>query len=179
MALDWNILNGIQELLKSDFMDTLLPMVTSLGNAGIIWIIIGLCMTISKKYRKTGIFVLVGMLMGLIIGNGLVKNLVARPRPCWLNPDFKLLIENPTDYSFPSGHTQSSFIAATIITMKHRKLGWVVIPLAVLIAFSRLYLYVHFPSDVLGGAVMGILIALGTVVIGETINRRIKMQNKY
>lgn len=179
MALDWSILNVIQELFKSDFMNTVMPMITSLGNAGIIWIIIGLCMTISKKYRKTGIFVLVGLLMGLIIGNGLVKNLVARPRPCWLNPDFRLLIECPTDYSFPSGHTQASFISATIITLKHRKMGLIVIPLAVLIGFSRLYLYVHFPSDVLGGAIMGILIALGTVVIGETINRRIKMQNKY
>lgn len=175
MTLDWTILNRIQDIFQCDFMDFIMPKITSLGNAGFIWIAIAICMLLSKKYRKTGLFVLVGMLMGLIIGNGLVKNLVARPRPCWINSEFPLLIPCPTDFSFPSGHTQSSVIAATIITMKHRKLGWVVIPLAVLIAFSRLYLYVHFPTDVLGGAVMGIIIGAGTVIIGETIGKRMKV----
>ncbi|MFQ9514831.1 MAG: phosphatase PAP2 family protein [Eubacterium sp.] len=178
MVLDWMILNGIQEIFKCDFMDVIMPQITKLGNAGIIWIAIGLCMLISKKYRRQGFMVLIGLLMGLIIGNGLVKNLVARQRPCWINSDFLLLIPNPKDFSFPSGHTQASVIAATILTMYNRKWGIVVIPLAALIAFSRLYLYVHFPSDVLGGAIMGLIIGVGTFIIGETILRRIELQKK-
>lgn len=178
MNFDWNVLNGIQEILKCDLLDKLMPVVTSLGNAGILWIVIGLVMTISKKHRKTGILVLAGLLMGLIVGNGLVKNLVARPRPCWINEDFNLLIGMPKDFSFPSGHTQASFIAATVITIKNKKMGWILFPIATLIAFSRLYLYVHFPTDVIGGAIMGLIIGTLTVIIGEKIIVRISQDKK-
>lgn len=174
MAIDWAILNWIQNIFGSTFMDFLMPKITALGNAGIIWIIIGVCLLITKKYRKIGIFVLVGLLMGLIIGNGIVKNVVARPRPCWINTDFPLLISCPTDFSFPSGHTQSSMIAATILTMGNKKFGYVAIPLAVLIAFSRLYLYVHFPTDILGGAIMGITIGALTFIVGNKLTQKIK-----
>ena len=94
----------------------------------------------------------------MLVGNVCLKNLIARPRPCWLDSSVRLLIANPTDYSFPSGHTLSSTIAATILTKTDRRFGYVAIPLAVLIALSRLYLYVHFPSDVLAAAVLGVLI---------------------
>lgn len=129
-----------------------MPRITVLGNAGIIWIIIGVAMLISKKYRKYGVLVLAGLLIGLIIGNGIVKNVVQRARPCWIDTNFKMLIAIPKDYSFPSGHTQASCIATTIITLTNKKFGWVVIPLTILIAFSRMYLYVHFPTDILGGS---------------------------
>lgn len=178
MAIDWMILDKIQSMLSSGFMDWLMPKITVLGNAGIVWIIIGLAMVISKKYRKTGIMVLAGLLLGLIIGNGIIKNLVARQRPCWINSDFHLLIPNPKDYSFPSGHTQASVIAATVITMRHKQWGWVVIPLAVIIAFSRLYLYVHFPSDVLGGAIIGLAIGIFTVICGNKIISSIQNRKK-
>ena len=140
MNLDWMILDKIQDIFGSGFMDFLMPKITFLGNGGMIWIIIGVLLLISKKHRKIGFLVLIGLLMGLIIGNGIVKNLVARPRPCWLNPDFPLLISVPKDYSFPSGHTQASVIAATIITLYRKEWGWIVIPLSVVIAFSRLSL---------------------------------------
>lgn len=175
MNLDWMILDKIQDIFGSGCMDFLMPRITFLGNGGMIWIIIGVLLLISKKHRKIGCLVLIGLLMGLIIGNGIVKNLVARPRPCWLNPDFQLLISVPKDYSFPSGHTQASVIAATIITLYRKEWGWIVIPLSVAIAFSRLYLYVHFPSDVIAGAVLGILIGLGTCFAGNKIIRRGKV----
>lgn len=172
MTWDWAILNGIQDLLKSDFMDMIMPKITMLGNAGIIWIVIGLSLLMTKKYRRCGLLVLIGLLVGLILGNGIVKNLVARPRPCWLNQNVDLLIANPTDFSFPSGHTQASFIAATILTLCNKKWGAVVIPLAVLISFSRLYLYVHFPSDVLGGIIMGVLIGSVTFIVSKKVIKR-------
>ena len=97
MALDWAILNEIQDIFGGPFMDFVMPSITMLGNAGVFWIILGVCLLISKKHRKEGLLVLIGLLMGLIIGNGIVKNLVARERPCWLNPEFHLLIANPKD----------------------------------------------------------------------------------
>lgn len=169
MAIDWLILEKIQQIFGSGFCDWFMPRITVLGNAGTIWIIIGVAMLISKKYRKYGVLVLAGLLIGLIIGNGIVKNVVQRARPCWIDTNFKMLIAIPKDYSFPSGHTQASCIATTIITLTNKKFGWVVIPLTILIAFSRMYLYVHFPTDILGGAVLGITIGALTYVYGTKI----------
>ena len=111
-----------------------------------------------KKYRRQGVLLLVGLIAGVLVGNACLKNLIARPRPCWLDSSVQLLIANPTDYSFPSGHALSSVIGATVLTKTNRCFGYAAIPLAALIAFSRLYLYVHFPSDVLAAAVLGVVI---------------------
>ena len=162
MNLDWMILDKIQDIFGSGFMDFLMPKITFLGNGGMIWIIIGVLLLISKKHRKIGFLVLIGLLMGLIIGNGIVKNLVARPRPCWLNPDFPLLISVPKDYSFPSGHTCASFAAglawAKVLPWRWARVAAVV--QAVCMGLSRLYVGVHYPSDVLAGAMIGGLCAL-------------------
>ena len=111
-----------------------------------------------KKYRRQGLLLLGGLAVGVLVGNVCLKNLIARPRPCWLDSSVRLLIADPTDYSFPSGHTLSSVIGATILTRTDRRFGYAAIPLTALIAFSRLYLYVHFPSDVLAAAVLGVMI---------------------
>lgn len=177
MNLDWIILNKIQGAMSSGFMDMIMPKITLLGSAGIIWIIIGVALLISKKHRRIGFLVLIGLLLELIIGNGILKNLVARPRPCWLNHDFKLLVTMPKDYSFPSGHTFASVIATTILVLYRKEWGWFLLPLTVVIAFSRLYLYVHFPSDVLAGAVLGVIIGCityyaGNKIIDKIINKK-------
>ena len=137
MALDWGILHWIQNNITCPFLDAVVPKLTMLGNAGIIWILAGVLLLCTKKYRRQGALVLMGLLVGLLVGNVALKHLVARSRPCWLDPSVQLLIATPTDYSFPSGHTLSSTIAATILTKTDRRFGYVAIPLAVLIALSR------------------------------------------
>lgn len=114
--------------------------------------------SVHQKYRRQGVLLLAGLVVGVLVGNVCLKHLIARPRPCWLDSSVQLLIANPTDYSFPSGHALSSVISATVLTKTNRCFGYAAIPLAALIAFSRLYLYVHFPSDVLAAAVLGIVI---------------------
>ncbi len=104
--------------------------------------------------------------IGVLAGNVCLKNLIARPRPCWLDDSVFMLISVPADYSFPSGHTLASAIGATVLTKTNRKFGWAAIPAAIIIAFSRLYLFVHFPSDILAGAVLGI-------AIGEAVYRAV------
>ena len=121
MSLDWNVLNWIQENLQCDFLDVFMSKFTLLGEMGIIWIAIAIGLLISKKHKKAGLLVLIGLLLGVIIGNGILKNLVMRSRPCWINTDFNRLIANPKDYSFPSGHALSSTIAATVITLYRKK----------------------------------------------------------
>ena len=157
MSLDWTILHGIHDALTCPFLDFLMPKITALGNGGAIWLAAAGGLLCTKKYRKQGVLLLGGLAVGVLVGNVFLKNVIARPRPCWLE-SVPLLIANPADYSFPSGHTLSSVIGATILTRTDRRFGWAAIPLAALIAFSRLYLYVHFPSDILGAAVLGVAI---------------------
>lgn len=164
MALDWGILHWIQTYLVCPALDAIMPRLTLLGDIGFIWILTGVVLLCTKKHRRTGILLLLGLLCGALAGNVVLKNLVARPRPCWLDESVQLLIAVPKDFSFPSGHTLSSTIGATILTRADRRFGYAAIPLAVLLAFSRLYLYVHFPSDVFAGAVLGL-------VIGELVSR--------
>ncbi len=161
MPWEWSLLEGIKEVFQSPFMDSLMLFFTRLGDGGFIWILVGILLIFTKKYRKQGVILLLALLSGLLVGNALLKNLVARPRPSWLM-ELPLLIENPTDYSFPSGHTLSSFIAATVLTLTNKKWGYWAYPLATLIAFSRLYLGVHFPTDVFFAILLGLL--LGTLV---------------
>ena len=160
MNLDWIILHGLRVLTTCPLLDFWMPRITALGNSGVVWVVAAIVLLCTKKYRRYGVMLLVGLAAALLLGNLALKNLFARPRPCWLDESVPLLIARPRDYSFPSGHTMAGAIGATILTAADRRFGWAAIPLAVLIAFSRLYLYVHFPSDVLGGAVLGVGIGL-------------------
>jgi len=155
---DWSILSAIAQLRAFSFLDVLMPFVSRLGDAGFIWIVAGVALLCTRRYRKVGVAVLLALAIGVLVGNVALKNIIARPRPCWLQPEMLLLAENPTDYSFPSGHTLSSVIAATVLIRGEKRFAWGAVPLAGLIAFSRLYLFVHFPSDILGGIVLGIAI---------------------
>ena len=158
MQFEFAVLNALQTI-RFDFLDKLMVAVTTLGNGGMIWIAVGIVMLLFKKTRRAGIAVLVGLLLGLLCGNLAIKNLVARERPCAIGTAPELLIPYPSEYSFPSGHTLSSFIAATCIFLRNKKWGISAYVFASGIAFSRLYLYVHFPTDILGGIILGIALA--------------------
>ncbi len=166
--VDWAILHWIRDTLQCGVMDFLMPKITALGNGGAVWIVVAAAMMVSKKYRKYGIAMFAALAAGVLVGNVCLKHLIARSRPCWMET-VTLLIGNPTDYSFPSGHTLSSVIGAFMLTAANRKFGLLAIPLAALIGFSRLYLYVHFPSDVLASVAIGIVIGTAAVTIEKLI----------
>lgn len=174
MSLDWSVLQWIHSTFTCGFLNFLMPKISLLGNSGAIWILAAFILICTRKYRKYGFLLLAGLALGVLTGNVFLKNWIARPRPCWLDTRINLLVSNPTDYSFPSGHTLAATIGATILTMTNRKFGWAAIPLAVLIAFSRLYLYVHFPSDILGGIVLGILIGCTVYFGGNSVIDRLQ-----
>ncbi len=160
MNLDWTILHWIQDTLVCPALDFLMPKITLLGDGDAVWLLAAAALLITKKYRRYGVLLLVALALGVLTGNLTLKPLIARPRPCWVDESVRLLIPNTTDYSFPSGHTLSSVIGATVLTKANAKFGLAAIPLAALIAFSRLYLYVHYPTDILGAAVLGVAIGL-------------------
>ena len=124
----------------------------------------GIALLFFKKYRRYGIALLLALCCGALVGNVCLKPLVGRARPCWLE-DVPLLIAMPRDYSFPSGHTLSSVIGTYVLCAADRKFTWIAVPLAALIAFSRLYLFVHFPTDVLAAVVLGLLIGATAVAV--------------
>ncbi|SFU70865.1 undecaprenyl-diphosphatase [Clostridium sp. DSM 8431] len=157
--IDTAILMFIQNHFTSPLADSFMVAITSVGNVGALWIAITLIFLVSKKYRKYGLMLFASLVLCSIIGNLGIKPLVARPRPYNFDDSITLLIDKPRDFSFPSGHTMVSFASATIIYYMNRKLGVITYILAALIAFSRLYLYVHYFSDVLAGLIIGILIS--------------------
>lgn len=157
--MEFEILYAIQNL-HTQLLDLIMITVSKIGNVGMVWIAMALALMLSAKSRRCGFLMLVSMAICLLLGNVFLKNLIARERPCWIDLSVPLLIPNPTDYSFPSGHTMHGFTAATVVFLHNRRAGIPALCLAALIAFSRLYLFVHFPSDIVGGMIIGILVAL-------------------
>ena len=156
---DFEILFFIKDHVRNSFLDVIVPFYTNLGDDGIIWIAVGLIMLIPKKTRKCGIMVLAALLVMLVVNNIILKNLIARPRPCATYPELVELVHIPTSYSFPSGHTVSAMAVAFTILTQHKKLGIVTLVMAFLMGLSRLYVGVHFPTDVYGGIIVGAAIA--------------------
>ena len=201
MNWEFQFLNWIQDHLRGDLMDRIMPIITKFGDGGIFWIIVVLLLFIPKRTRKYAHVGAFALIFGVIGGNLILKNVIARPRPFWLengNPlarlavtdltsrlsvhegtgiipegrtVMELLVKAPKDFAFPSGHTQASFAAATSICMWSRKWGIPALILAALIAFSRMYLYVHYPTDILGGLLSGVAYAMLALAICNKLFR--------
>lgn len=152
------ILDFIQSHLRCGILDSGMTFITGLGNSGKIWIACTLLLLLIPRTRKAGLAMGIALALEVISCNIILKPFVARVRPCDVNTAVQLLIERPLDYSFPSGHTAVSFAAASSLYFGRKKLWIPAAILAGLIAFSRLYLYVHYPTDVLAGALIGIMI---------------------
>lgn len=163
------VLDFIQENLKCKVLDVLMPIVTSLADKGIFFILFALCMLLFKKTRKGGLYLSLALCFGLIIGNLILKNAFMRVRPFNTNGALisELLIKKPEDYSFPSGHSLASTEFAVTMLFFNKKLGITASVLAFFICFSRLYLYVHYPSDVLCGILLGIFTSVASVRITD------------
>ena len=132
--------------------------ITRLGDAGIIWIVLSIVLLLIPKTRKSGAVMVAALVVDVLLCNIVLKNLVARTRPYDVNTGVHLLVAKLHDYSFPSGHTAASFASVTALYLAgEKKLRKFALVLACLIAISRLYLYVHYPTDVLGGILFGVI----------------------
>ena len=161
-------LKKLHDYLYSPFMDQLMVTVTSTGNFGLIWIFAALAlMTLDGTKKQIGYSMLIALLFCITIGNLIIKNVVRRSRP-FFHKNYKLLIKQPWDYSFPSGHTLSSFAAATVLFFLNKDVAILALIYAALIALSRLYLRVHFFTDVFFSMVLGTALGILAVKAYET-----------
>ena len=173
-GFDLPILDWIAANLWCPLLDAVMPVITVLGDAGIFWMVIAAALLLFKKTRRVGLGMGIAMLMGLLLCNLTLKPLCQRPRPYdyqfdVFNKLIPLLIEQQPDFSFPSGHTIASFEAAGVIALNNKKWGIPALILASLIAFSRLYLYVHYPTDVLVSVLLGLALAF----VGNQLAHRV------
>ena len=174
MNIELKILDWFQTL-HTPVLDKFMTSVTKLGNAGIFWIILTVLFLLIPKMRKTGAVMAAALIIDLLL-----KNLVARTRPYDVNTGIQLLVAKLHDYSFPSGHTAASFASVAALYFAGEKKLWKpTLVLACLIAVSRLYLYVHYPTDVLGGVVIGIIAGyLGYRLVKVLEDKFSRMKNR-
>lgn len=172
--MDFAILDFIQTHIRCDVLDKVMPVITKLGNGGAIWIAASILLLIFPKTRRLGFSVIASLVIEVLCCNIILKPIVARIRPCEVNKTISLLISRPTDYSFPSGHTGASFAAASAMLFAKNRLWVPSMIVALLIGFSRLYLYVHYPTDVFAGMLIGIMAGFFGEFIIRKIDERVK-----
>ncbi len=177
------------ETLHNPITNPIFYVITTLGNAGWFWIVLAVLMltVLPKKYKKAGLTMAIALILSLIFCNGIMKHLWARPRAFWV-PGQNFVVGNEFenlygifnsihDYSFPSGHSSASFAAAVSIFMWRKKEGSAALVLAALIAFSRLYFTVHYPTDVLVGTITGALYGVAAYFIVKALMNKVPKLN--
>lgn len=169
--IDLHILYYVQDNLRNEVLNGVVKAFTSLGNYGLIWILFTLALLIYSDTRKVGIMCAVALILDLIVCNGILKNVIARTRPYDAFENIRCIVPPQPDYSFPSGHTASSFAAVVpaIVNKNTRKIGIAALIVAILMAVSRIYVCVHYPSDVVGGLIVGLLCGIASCKIFEKL----------
>lgn len=187
VSFDLPILNWIQANLQNGFLDFIMPIITLFGDGGIFWIGCAVILLFFPKYRKVGLTMGLALIMGLVVCNITLKPIVGRPRPidfiesrnladlCTLPAKIPVM----HDFSFPSGHTIASFEASVVLLLNSKKLGIPAFILAILISFSRMYLYVHYPTDVIASVILGSLFAILANMIMKKVTFGDTRQGKY
>lgn len=169
---DASVITAIYENVHSAFLTMFFRIVTLLGEGGIFWIAVAVILLFFKKTRRSGICIGASLFIGVIVGNGIIKNVVARPRPYDAIAGIESVVSHLSDYSFPSGHSLCCFEAATALAMNRTKWAIPAYVGAVLVAVSRLFLFVHYPTDVICGALLGVLFGvLGSLAAGAIYDR--------
>ena len=176
--IEFAILYAIQNI-HTDFLDRfILAIMNITGSYGQLWVILAVLLLFFKKTRKAGFTILISYAMVFVVGQYGLKDLIARPRPCHMDETVALLVSRPSSFSCPSTHSAWAFAAAASVFSWHKKFGIVVGVIALIVAFGRLYLFVHFPTDVLFGIALGILFAFVAYSIVKAADRKIKDKAK-
>ena len=171
LAWDGNLLLWIQNAVRNPVMTPFMKTVTHLGDKGIFWIILTLALLAFPRTRRVGFYSFCALVCSYLVNNVCLKHLVARTRPYEVVQGLELIVARATDFSFPSGHSAASFASATAIfsSIRRKKWGILLLALALIIALSRLYVGIHYPTDVICGTISGILCGLAGVWIGKRL----------
>ena len=170
-------LSFLYSIPRTGFLDSFFLAVTNIaGSYGQLWLAVGILLLFFKKTRSTGIAVLISYVGVYVFGQFILKNLISRPRPCHIDQTFEMLVKCPSSSSFPSTHSAWAFGGATAIFLKFKKAGIATFVVAAVIAFSRMYMFLHFPTDVLAGMIMGIIFGIAAVKICDLVAKRTKKE---
>ena len=171
MPFEFAFLDWLQQF-HNPVLDALAVFLNYAGEHGEIWIAFTLLLLLFRRTRKAGCAMATALVLYLVAGDCILKPLFARPRPCDVNTAITILVKRPHGHSFPSGHTASGFAAAFALWFQNRRLGVPALVLAAFIGFTRLYLYVHFPTDILGGVALGLAVGTcGSLLADKTSNK--------
>ncbi len=168
-AFDFNLVLWVQECIRSPFLSAFFIPFTTIGNAGILFIVIGALMLLFKKTRLSGAILLTSLTISFILNDLIIKNIVQRPRPYDTFSQIIPLVPPPGKYSFPSGHTAAAFSSMITLFFTQKKYAITGLIIALLMGFSRIYVGVHYPTDVLFGAILGTTVAVVTAIIFKKI----------
>ena len=177
-TIEFAILDWIQANLCCEFLDVALTAITKTADHGEVWIVLAVALLLIRKQRRYGATIVCGLLLDFIFCNLLLKPAVGRTRPFVLNPFVELLIDAPEDGSFPSGHTAVSFAVVFALKTAGSPLWKPASALASAIAFSRMYLYVHWPTDILGGILLGAAVGWAGTRIVDVAEQRYRSRKK-
>lgn len=174
---DFAILDALQTI-HNPFLNIFLGLFSYIGEGGILWIALSILCTIIKKTRAMGYAMMLSLSYVGIFNELLIKNIIKRERPFTLRPEIDVIVYRPSSYSFPSGHTCTSFACSTAIFCFNKKLGVAAYIVSALIGFSRNYFFVHFPTDVLCGMLEGIILGILASLIVKRISEKIKAKKE-
>ncbi len=169
--IDFSVLYFIQEHIRCNFLDSVAKGISVIFEAGIFWLVVAGVFLVIPKTRKAGVVVLCSLAAFLLVSELGLKNIICRERPCHIDGTIPLAIQMPTSFSFPSGHTGSSFAAAGAIYAYNKRLGVPAFIIALIVGLSRIYLFVHFPTDVLAGIMVGLFCSFVTVSVFRHIRQ--------
>lgn len=174
---DFSILYFIQENWRTDWLDLICAFLSRAFELGVPWLVLGAVLFCFKKTRVAGAILVCAVVLTFFFNELAIKNAINRERPCTIDPTIELIVKKPTSYSFPSGHTASCFAAAGTLLFTYKRLGIPLIIFSAFMGFSRMYLFVHFPTDVLAGAALGLLMAWVTVLVFRELKYDEKLSN--
>ena len=171
MGWEADVLFWIRDNLSCGFMDTLMPAVSLFCTADIVWFLLALFLIHRKETRRVGIILLVALIISIVICNLFLKPVVGRIRPYEVY-DVSLLVPASTEFSFPSGHTTGVTVVTTVVCMYFRKWMYPMIAFAIAVMFSRMYLFMHYPTDILGGVAVGVISVMMSYMIVNAVYRK-------
>ncbi|MCR5847017.1 MAG: phosphatase PAP2 family protein [Lachnospiraceae bacterium] len=175
LEFDSTILLWIQDVIRNPVLDPVFKTITHLGDGGVFWISLSLLLCVFKKTRKAGLFALFALLFSVIVNNAILKNLIGRIRPYEIIAGLECIIKHASDPSFPSGHTGSSLAAGTVFLKKlPKKFSIPLFIVAILISLSRLYVGIHYPTDVMAGAVTGAALGILACILGDFLLKKFR-----
>lgn len=173
-SFDLTVLDRLQTLESGSTAEHIWRVITLFAEDGLFWIALAVVLLLFRRTRRWGLAMGIALALGLVVGNMVLKNAVARIRPYDVNVYYPLIIKHFTDFSFPSGHTMGALGPALALFWYNKKVGVPAVILALLIAISRLHLYAHYPSDVLGGAVVALFTSLAGWLLAELIMNKLE-----